>query len=336
MQAAILKCRSGSRFHLGEYSSDQNLSLADTAEYFHSDVLFGAFISSLAHVNPDKIKYYKTLFETGKIKFSSAFYCVENKQNEFLFLLPKPQSLNLVQTNEHKKLKKVKYISKAIWERGTMPYEWFGNGSECVSPNPDCVFHNSELEIDTRFKLSEKADNQKVRKRTTEEDGNLYTQTDLVLLGNNSYAVHWYFIFETELTGDALTEIQNIIRLMADNGIGGERSTGCGKIEEVVFKPFSINLPEESVYHASMALLIPKVEDVQKIKLHQVKKRGGRYINPGNRIKTVNAVLEGAVIDINAIQAQIIELGDSNFPSWRYGGCLTLPLPEAYSLNTLV
>ena len=47
-KAIILKCRQGSRFHFGEFVREQSTALFHTGDYIHSDVLFAAFISSLA------------------------------------------------------------------------------------------------------------------------------------------------------------------------------------------------------------------------------------------------------------------------------------------------
>ena len=56
MKAIILKCRPGSRFHLGEYTDNQDTVLYNTAEYIHSDVWFGAFISAMSKIYPEKIE----------------------------------------------------------------------------------------------------------------------------------------------------------------------------------------------------------------------------------------------------------------------------------------
>ena len=62
MKAIILKCRPGSRFHLGEYTDNQDTVLYNTAEYIHSDVWFGAFISAMSKIYPEKLNNFRQLF----------------------------------------------------------------------------------------------------------------------------------------------------------------------------------------------------------------------------------------------------------------------------------
>ncbi len=337
MEAVILKCTSGSRFHFGEYTNHQNLALMDTAEYIHSDVLFGAFISTVAQVCPDRLSHYKSLFETGKVCFSSGFYCIEKRgqtENNYIYLLPKPASLNLKDAGEdHKVYKRIKYISKTVWEKGIELADWFAQHSECVAPNSVSLFHNSELASDAIFKLAEKADNLKVRKHTTEMDANLYTQTDLVLLGNEDYVVHWYFLLDTQLPEDEKTELKNLIEWMASNGLGGERSTGCGKIDNVEFYKFELNPTISSSEKATLSMLIPKEEDIPKLKQYQIKKRGGRFLSSEHRLQLITAVLEGAIVS-DTVQPQVINLAQSGQASWRYGGCLSLEVHKNHVIHT--
>lgn len=89
MKAIILKCRSGSRFHLGESVNHRDTVLHNTSEHIHSDVLFGSFISAMAKTHPHKLDSFKQHFINEKIRFSSALYCIKEKDaDKYLFLLP--------------------------------------------------------------------------------------------------------------------------------------------------------------------------------------------------------------------------------------------------------
>lgn len=341
MEAVILKCRPGSRFHLGLSAMRQNETLTDTAEIIHSDVLFGAFINAVVQRFPDDIQKWKVHFENGNIRFSSAFYCVEHK-GSFIYLLPKPVSLNSYKVSEHKEmeiahkqLKKVRFLSKGVWERQLLPGEWFTANSQCILPENRAVFLREEFgDVEPKFKLSEKADIPKVKVRKDSEKDNLYTQTDLVIMGNEEMMVHWYFLWEN----DGLNEIEksNAIRLieqMAETGVGGERSTGCGHIEKVVFDPaFAIKQDVTGDLFASMSLIIPRETEKEHLLAYQVLQRGGMYYGADKRIKMVNALAEGTVLNKKNL-GQIVDLSTSEKKHWRCGISFSIPLPNVYNLK---
>jgi CRISPR type III-A-associated RAMP protein Csm4 len=341
MEAVILKCRPGSRFHLGLSAMRQNETLTDTAEIIHSDVLFGAFINAVVQRFPDDIQKWKVHFENGNIRFSSAFYCVEHKGN-FIYLLPKPVSLNGYNMNEHKEmeiahkqLKKVRFISKGVWEKQLLPGDWFADKGLCFLPENRAVFLKEDFGGNTpKFKLSEKADMQKVKVRKESEDGNLYTQTDLVVMGNEEATVHWYFLWKNEgLSEEEKNNAQALITQMAEMGIGGERSTGCGHIEKVVFDSgFAIKQNVTGDLFASLSLIIPRETEKEHLLAYQVLQRGGMYYAPCKRIKMVNALAEGTVLN-KQISGQIVDLSTVEKKHWRCGMSFSIPLPDAYNLK---
>lgn len=344
MEAVILKCRPGSRFHLGLSAMRQNETLTDTSEIIHSDVLFGAFISAVAQRFPEDIETWKSHFENGNIRFSSAFYCVEYS-GKIIYLLPKPVNLNGYNLSEHKEiknahkqLKKVRFLSKGVWEKLLLPGDWFAERSPCFLSENRAVFLREEFGgVAPKFKLSEKADTLKVKVRKQSKEGNLYTQTDLVIMGNEDVIVHWYFLWENVgLSEEEKNNAQALIIQMAETGIGGERSTGCGYIEDVSFVPgFSIKQNISGDLFASLSLIIPQETEKEHLLAYQVLQRGGMYYgaeSSGKRIKVVNALTEGAVLS-KRISGQIADLSTPEKKHWRCGVSFAIPLPDAYNLK---
>ncbi|MFN3315611.1 MAG: type III-A CRISPR-associated RAMP protein Csm4, partial [Raineya sp.] len=205
MQAIILKCKPQSRFHLGETTEVRSNTLTDTSTYIHSDVLFSAFVVQMSLLYPEKTETFIAYFQDEKIKISSSFYCLEHTATkQKIFFLPKPVSLNLWQKEgiDHKKLKKIQFLSWKVWQEQLLPDQWLDT-QFCYLIADRFVVHRSEIENDDEIKnlsLYQKDDALKVRKHTTEEDGNLYSQTDLFLLGNEHYTVHWHFLYQTNLS----------------------------------------------------------------------------------------------------------------------------------------
>lgn len=343
MKAVILKCRQGSRFHLGEYTDNQNTVLYNTAEYIHSDVLFGAFISAMSKIYPEKLNDFRDLFEEGKIRFSSAFYCIKQKDtNSYIYLLPKPVSLNLADLNEHidhKAVKKVKFVSKSIYEKGITSEKWFSD--ECVMPNSQCVFLKEEFEKDEpNFSLFEKVDLQKVKIHTDEinkdnkGEGRLYSQTDIMIMGSEEVDVNWYFLLDLneQLSKNDENIFYQTLDLMIGNGIGGDRSSGCGKIEEMEIEDFNVNVNNPSNRQLLLSLAFPKETEKDKYLYYKTKIRGGMWYGSGKneRFKKIMALEEGCILEGN-ISPQIIDLTKNNKPLWKYSGNLVLPLPREYA-----
>lgn len=347
MEAVILKCRPGSRFHLGVTAIRQAETLTDTAELIHSDVLFGAFISAVAQSDPEDIQKWKAHFESGNIRFSSAFYCVAHS-GKLIYLLPKPVSLNAYRfpkdnpllSGKHKQLKKVQFVSQKVWEQGLLPSQWFEENGSCFLPEKRAVFTKEEFNGNTpNFQLSQKTEMQKVRVRKETVDGNLYTQTDLVMMGSKDekVQVHWYFLWDNAgLKAEEKAVARVFIKKMAENGIGGERSTGCGHIVEVDFDAeFQLNEAAESKWHTSLALTIPQKEEEEYLEAYQVLQRGGMYYgaeDSGRRIKMIHALAEGAVFS-GSVSGRIADLSTSDRPHWRSGMAFPVLLPPAYQLN---
>lgn len=147
MQAVILYCEENSRFHFGETTEIQSNTLADANTYIHSDLLFSAFIHQLNLIAPDKVDIFLAYFEQEQIGISSAFHCLEHRvSKQKIFFLPKPLSLNLFHQEglDHKKLKKIQFISWKVWQEQCLPNGWFDT-SKCHIIDGRFVVHQSEI-----------------------------------------------------------------------------------------------------------------------------------------------------------------------------------------------
>ncbi len=339
MKAVILKCRQGARFHFGEFAQEQSTALYHTADYIHSDVLFGAFISALSTIYPEKTEDFKTYFENDNLSFSSAFYCIEKKDKNYVYLLPKPAILNLYRSGKSdfdaKRFKKIRFISKGVWEKGLSPDSWFDKDSPCCSPNDTCIFLKEELEDNAFFSLCKKDDTQKVKVRTDLKEDCLYSQTDLIIQGKDEYNVHWYFLYEESLPEKDKAIFKKTIELMNYNGIGGERSTGCGALHGIQFiETFEINVENKAVEIVSLALNFPREEDSSYLQYYQTKLRGGMRYGKDKRLQVITALLEGAVIN-HRLAPRIIDISEEGKTYWKYSGSLALPLPQTFKKAAL-
>lgn len=332
MKVVKLKCLESAKFHIGEYTEDQNTVLFNTANIIHSDVLFGAFISALAERNPEKIEDFKSYAATGEWCISSAFYLLERKNEKVkgkdTLFLPKPVSLNLYQAKDLarfdvKKFKKIEFISQKIWEQGITPDLWFDEEGICFQPNSKAICLKEEMTEKVEFYTI--TDEEKVHLKDGEEN-ELYTRTCIELLGNEAWEVHFYFFMKD----DHLPEEDQALALqiwedVANNGIGGERSTGCGYVKSIEISEHDFSqIPAKSL--VALGLIFP--ETLDHLSYYQTKTRGGmRYGNEDNnkRLKVITAITEGAIIK-TSIPARVIDLSEADKKYWKYSSNFVLPL----------
>lgn len=335
MQVKVLRCKPNARFHLGEVTEVRSTTLTDTATYLHADILFGAFVYQLALLYPERIEHFIELFRSKQIQISSAFYCLENiKTNEKIFFLPKPLSLNLYEVkNEkdeslHKQLKKIQFLSWKVWQKELLPHQWFDENL-CKILNGNFVVLSEEIsskEIEN-LQIYKKDDTLKVRLHTTEETGNLYNQTDLFLLGNKYWQVHWYFLEKNQLTSEDKEIYEKTWQNVAMAGIGGERSTGAGKIQSIIAENVDTAfLLQESRQKMSVSLTFPQESEINSLLLYQLKLRGGQFLAENYRLKVLQAITEGA-IQTQEIWGKIESIGEKKL---RYGINFTISLPEKF------
>lgn len=354
MKAVILKCRPNAQFHFGQIAIDVDTSLNDTAEHLHSDTLYSAIISTAARVLPEKAAADICSFEqflqafdsiggqAPAITLSSAFYCLE-MDGKYIYFLPKALHFNLFSTNAYKELKKIQYISAKIWQTGLQPDQWL-NEKECVIIQGKFVCHRSELaeEIDTsKLKIYDIQALPKVAVHKPSSKDSLYYQTNIQIADNSNQSSevksHFFCLIkhsipETDIRYKALKIMLN---LLIDEGIGGERSVGCGQLEGMEIKDFDFELASnENQAYCCLSLLSPFDESEHSALRHyelitRGGRRTGRKVNDqkDEKLKRIKMIKEGAILDTPIMGAIRDIAPDSSQREYlRNGKCLALPI----------
>jgi len=358
LEAVILKSPELARFHLGEFTENDNLPLSHTAEILHSDVLTGAFISNLAFRYPDHLPDFLEHFRNSRLSFSSGFYCIaDHHTGIYTYLLPKPLNLETFTPSQDnpKYYKQLRFISSGLWHSGIPPKDWPANQDIALTSNGVAAFQ-SELPTEANkhnFELYEVQDAPKVAVRTApnpaaptamrgreganepenEAEGKFYYQSDLVLRGKDNYQVHWYFLLHQDGLGeDEQAILGDVLEGIRTSGLGGERSTGAGHIQAIERYPFDSLLEGEGQNRLSISLTLPKdANEFQQFQLYRTKKRGGRYdVRNQKRLRVVQMLQEGAIQKQPAL-GKDVELGQEQL---RCGYNLSLPLPKALEMES--
>lgn len=330
MQAVILKCPPNAQFHFGKIAPDENTSLNDTSTYIHSDTLFSSIINVAAKILEAEelnmlIDWFKA--ENGvRVRISSGFYCLE-AGGQYTYFLPKPVTWvaeNTKKSKELKKIKKVAFISKKVWEEGIKPDQW---KETCHFIQGKFIIHKSELEVKDIGGLSIYHTDSlpKVNVHKPNRDNSIYYQTNIQLEDNGVARVHFYFLLEQDLAEDEYKLLKRVLDWMPEEGIGGERTVGCGHLEGIEYHDFAMDFL--ATRYCGVSLVNPTEADLLNAEAYEIITRGGRPIGADIRLKRVKMMAEGAIFnekvegfvpDITPLKAKGTFL--------RYGKAFCLPV----------
>lgn len=368
MKAVLLKCPAYGRFHFGLSGLDENSSLHQSGEIVHSDTLFSALVVLCAKTFPEQVEAFIRAFKNDQIQISSAYYCLETKRGgvreKLIHFFPKPVYFEAVNedTQERKRIKKIAYLSKAVWERGIAPidrtedyYDW---NNLCRSVDKRFLILEEELEYNIReaikvISVVETAP--KIADHARRSANNIFFQTDLLLgykefsradlkdmglASSQTYSVqpHFYFLLDTpELDEKLKRMLYMLIELLADEGIGGAISTGCGQLKGVEIEDFEFKFKAltdedeaetaDARYKVSMSLIAPLESDKAHLKNGKIIVRGGRPIarhqqKENDRLDRLKMIKEGALVKED-VQGHIPKIHKSE-KFLRYGKAFKL------------
>jgi len=303
MKYSICKLKPKSSLHLGERES-----FREGSEIFiHSDTLFSAFCNSyLLLYGKNKLEDLLNQFLNNQPPFliSSAFPYYNNK-----FYFPLPEN----QIPKEKKLKQKKFIEKNGFEK-------LISGSKIDNINESEFFPENEIISiinSPRIALN----------RITNHPGENYFHFSEVFYKNNSGL---FFIFELK-NKNIEKNFFATLRLLADEGIGGDRTVGKGCFYQPQFDEIEIQLPS-SKSTLTLSLYSPLETELNDLKnsYYQILIRQGYVLSPYNkslRRKNVIMLSEGSVFPSPKI-GKLLDLTPENFSLhkvYRYGLSFNVP-----------
>lgn len=347
MKKVILKCRPGARFHLGKAVSDPSLQMNDTSEYIHSDTLYSALINAFKKVNPDEVEKLVKAFGDEAIKISSVFYCIEPLNGSpWLFFLPVPVSLPNLIPDRYKQAKKVNWVSeKMLSDSSSNPQNWLeDNTYQVIDGKLICYEQELDfLEPNKRNILSvySKKAEPKVKVRTLTSEDAFFERTDLHLESHpkliNDLNCHFWFGLTTK-DQEAENLVEKGLSLLVEEGIGGERSQGCGQLENYEFQDWNNFEEEGQNSFMNLSLTVPGSKAAfDKFRYYELLKRGGQYISRSkkddtlNHAKQVQMIKEGGLTKLKPEGCTVNLVSEQERqPVNRYGRCFTIPVSHKF------
>lgn len=274
-----------------------------TSNIIHSDTLFSTLSDVLIKLLGEESF---DIFEK-KILLSSVFPGLRGTSRDILFL-PMPEiPFNLKEFTEHKKYKKIQWISLEAFEELVKGFDREDRAISSLSPerfaflNPKTLVTGSEFEemgeevnfIDTLLEP-------KVSLSRESQESNLYFQENLELYpiktSQNKELVP--FLYFLKAKDDELKSIFiPVLNLFIEEGIGGEKTTGKGIFD--FYQTEEMDIPDRGDFEVTLSLTLPKREEVNNLIYYQLVKRDGFIYYQratGLRKKTHFKIREGALV----------------------------------------
>lgn len=353
LEYLTFRCRPGAQFHFGKIALDENTSLNDTTVIMHSDALAGALVDVAFRVLETQVaQQVLSDFAEGNVRVSSLFWQLQTPKGRSVFFLPKPISMEATaesRTDEEpltdrKDLLKVRFISKGVWESGLGPAAW-NDESQCLILQRTFVLTRAEAEelsIETakKMRLYHTLSLPKVSVHQLTRENALYFQTNVQIANLADYgwgegSVHLYCLLEGE--ADARQSVYNLARILADEGIGGERTVGCGQLESVdPPKPFSIqpSATQQGGYCTASLVSPSHQAELDQCRFWKTITRGGRPTTHDGLLKRLKMMTEGTVTQGKiAGKTHIISSQGAQYDYRRFGTALCLPLHDHHYPN---
>lgn len=279
MKFSICLLKPKGPLHLGERENWREGS----SEFIHSDTLFSAFCHSYQLLYGKKeLEDLLNLFETKNppFLFSSIFPCWQN-----LYYFPVPKN----QIPATKEAKKIQFIEKSGFEQLIS-----GMRLENVISESKFIPANSEPKYPWTLENVPRVSISRYSNHPIEEGG--YFHFGLIFYRDD---VQLFFLIKYN-NSDLRKKVEATIRLLADEGIGGDRSTGKGLMFPPVFDEIEIKCPEQSDGLFTLSLYYPEDEELPGIAggFYELLERKGYIYSPYGtslRRKSIRMFAEGSV-----------------------------------------
>ena len=331
MKIVKMNIENNAPFHFGDANGHLN-------ETFSSDRLFSALANNIRFMyGADKIAEFLSHVGSHELVFSSTCFGFEvspksnlNEQ-QFIYFLPRPK-IDIYFSNDtyrsYKKFKKIEYIS----------YNLFLHFSKCWDHEKEAVIIDpcDVRIVSKKFALlKDEVANLQVHddewdflsfltvhvqpgvevNRLNSQSENYFTRENIILRYQytKNYVIKPFMYFY--LKGAIPDYVKAAIRLLADEGIGGRRSSGQGFFRHIELLDCPHYFSDTGSLMMTLSTYFPKQEEVNHLYSYELEKRNGfiysRYGTP-LRKKSILAVKEGSLLK-DKVEGQILNIRPAGF-----------------------
>jgi len=307
----ILFIEPRSPFHIGIKEG----SLEKTMHHVPSDTLFSALCNVYRIVyGREKLEKLLKEFVDGRPPFivSSIFPCINGKP-----LFPLPRNIDkyrLEIEGDGKALKGVEFVDEGIFRRLLK--------GEKVTVRKENLIQKKVISLERRDVLWREIERPRV------SIDRLSSSTEIYHFGEVIFTDKLHFLID--ISDDELEEeILTTLRVLGDEGIGGDRTCGRGlfsisEIREIEFDEI------DSEWFVTLSMVYPRKDEMIYLKesYFELLERGGWVYSPeerGLRKRFVRMIREGSVIR-GKMKGRLVEVARGDYPIYRYGYAFLLPL----------
>jgi CRISPR-associated protein Csm4 len=328
MKLVKFATRKFAKFHFGEDGLDNSLL------YFPSPSLFSAIVNNYVKLyGPNELE--KLL----SIRISSLYPGYRDS-----YFIPRPMSrlnlpLKLLEDNP-KIAKKINFLSFEVLKDNNRENIEFNNDqlvngflfSKGEKENYNTIEELVFVDVEDKVTLSRISDS------AEESPEGSFAPYSVYYFYINSDNFFFYFLLDDSFLDENMqAKLESSIRLIQDEGLGGERATGSGLFESVEFLPSDFydsyikdveGLPGNKQF-VSLSTVIPKNEDEFKEAIsYQLVKRGGFIYQPGllnHKKKDVYAIADGSIFK-NRIEGKFVDVSPvTNTKVFQFGYFFGIP-----------
>lgn len=302
MDVKAVKLRFTAPLHVGE----RGLGMEEVNTMIHSDTLYGAIYSLWCRVYGPPPGHLP-------LSISSAFPYLKNE-----YYYPKPNLPVSALSDPDLRSAYGKWVKRARYVPESLFSPWIG-GSD---------FSLVELER-SQHRLAQ-AITQGVRPRVAldriSQDSSFYQVGEVHFRRDQDLGL--YFLLRTGPNG-LWQKVQPVIKLLGEEGIGGERSQGYGRFTPIFREKFSYPEVKGGKNFLTLSLIYPAgpKETVNSLLFYRLLKRGGWIYSPGtvgnHQHLRVNMFAEGSIFS-RPLNGSIVDVAPGDFarryhPVYRYG-----------------
>ena len=296
----ILKPRSP--LHIGDKEGIYNI----TEQFIHSDTLFSGIINCYCMLfGNDETERLVESFCSGNFPFRISSAMPRIKDAYYVY---KPLSLDLMdklRSDDYKKVKKIRFIPEETLVNG------FGHGKyqmagQFLVPNEDNIDETSAYFIEREI--------ERVAVDRVTHATNLFYYSQCVAGKDASL---WFYLKVSE---DVKKNVLAAIRLLCDEGIGGERSIGlgCFDFEKLEAEEISCSNADSFV---NLSVYSPKSqEELSALTDYELDERAGYiysvFSNKNIKRKKIKVLTEGSTFS-RIVDGRVVDVTPESFKSHR-------------------
>jgi len=318
-----LKLQPISPFHLGE----RGIGLEEISDILHSDTLFGALAWAWEMLHgKDELDALLQLFINNNPPFiiSSGYPFAEN-----VYFFPTPLSPHYRETN--KKLRKTRFVSQRIFERII--------NEELIEDSPGLYKGNAYIDASEAHSLESLKSVLWAKKEPPQVALDRETSSsEIYHVGEVAFSKDCGLYFLVDLRDETFgNKLEAAVRLLGDEGIGGERSSGRGRFT-LQRGSLRIRTPESKT-SVTLSLYHPRKDEVAAGLMGRsyytlTARRGWifSFATRSLRKKTIRMMEEGSVIPAGDLRGSLVDVTPKEMKAHRvYANGLAFQVPMRVS-----